>query len=182
MAKNFILILILSIALLLSSTSIADADHPMKFNVILKSLNPNLDELNNLDYGYQFEFQYGFNKNIYAKAISTIYNHGQVGYGGRLGYKFNYNKFSPYAEVGFDTKPAKDNRTTYFAYDIGSYYHLTSCVSPFIELDNADLPQRTAAKIGSVFKISKKFDLKADYIQDISHSGNGAELELSYNF
>lgn len=167
---------------LITISAISCTKHPMKINIILKSLSPNIDNLNQIKYGYQFEFQYGFTQNIYAKAISIVYNTGKIGYGGRLGYTFNVFRFSPYAEVGFDSKPIQNQLTTYAAYDVGSYYHINSCVSPFIELDNGDIPKRTTAKFGSVFQMNKSLGIKLDYIQDINNNGNGAEVELSYNF
>ena len=166
---------------LLSFSKITSADdHPIKLNFILKTINPYLDKFDNLNYGSQFEFQYGLNKYLYIKAISVIYNENQIGYGGRLGYTFNYYLFSPYTEVGFDSVPSINNRVTYFSYNVGSYLHIGKKLSPFFELDNADLPKRTAIKMGSVFQITKNMAIKADYIQDLSHSGNGAEIQFSF--
>ena len=60
-------------------------------------------------------------------------------------------------------------------------YDLTHYLVPFVELDNTAIPGRNSVKGGASVKITPRFSIKADYIQDTGdRSGNGAELEFSY--
>ena len=96
---------------------------PRHINFISDESDSKIPALANLHMGYKAEINYGLSKNWYLKSDVRTFEHGDFGVGSRVGYQYKIYRFTPYAEVGFDTLPPQNQHMKFkFAYAGGLKY------------------------------------------------------------
>jgi len=144
------------------------------------NLNSSLDKV---QLGEKLEFKQNLEDDFYYKVNGALYKKDHIGGGAALGYQFHLKKIMPYAEVNMSAKPDDNNKEHYSAgYNVGSKFKLSPTVTPYVEVDNPFIKQKTSAKIGSMFAVTKHIAVGGDYVQNVGRSGNGFDAKISYGF